>query len=247
MSDRQRHLVIILSILFIALVCVSSAGVATFLFRRATTSSEATTPAVNELIARAQGVIVTNVEPDSPAARANIWPESLLVGVDAFPLDVPQDLVRYMETYNGSGVVILTVRSGEALTQVPLTLDAGSRRLGLEVRPVNSPLPDANATSTPDGLATMTPRPAPPVISIVLPDSAGAVAGLQVGDVVTAVDGQAILSAAELVAVISGRSVGTAVQLTVRRGPDTLTIPVTLGAHPDNPTQGFIGIELAGN
>lgn len=247
MSDRQRHLVIILSILFIALVCVSSAGVATFLYRRATTSTTAATPAVNELIARAQGVIVTNVEPDSPAARANIWPESLLVGVDAFPVDVPQDLVRYMETYNGSGVVVLTVRSGETLTQVPLTLAAGSRHLGLEVRPINSPLPDVNATSTPDGFATMTPRPAPPIITIVLPDNAGAAAGLQVGDVVTAVDGQAILSNGELVALISGRGVGTAVQITVRRGPDTLTIPVTLGPHPDDPSRGFIGIELAKN
>jgi S1-C subfamily serine protease len=93
----------------------------------------------------------------------------------------------------------------------------------------------------------MTPRPAPPIITIVLPDSAGQAAGLQVGDVVTAVDGQAILSNGELVALISGRGVGTAVQLTVRRGPDTLTIPVTLGPHPDDPSRGFIGIELAEN
>ena len=248
MSDRQRHLVIILGILFVALLCISSVGAAMYLYRRVVTgTSEATAPAVNELVSRAQGIIVTSVEPDSPAGRANLQPESLLVGVDAFPLDVPDDLVRYMETYSGSSTVILTMRQGDSLVQLPLTLEPGSRRLGVEVRSINSPRPDPNATIAPDILPTFTPRPAPPVIAIVLPGSAGEAAGLQAGDVVTAVDGHAILSNEELVAVIAGREVGTAVQLTVRRGPDTLTIPVTLGPHPDDPSRGFIGIEMAGN
>ncbi|MCA9998942.1 MAG: PDZ domain-containing protein [Anaerolineales bacterium] len=248
MSDRQRHLVIILSILFVALLCISSVGVAMFLYRRAATGTGATaTLAVNELISRAQGIIVTSIEPDSPAGRAGLQPETLLVGVDAFPLDVPDDLVRYMETYSGNGTVILTMRQGDSLAQLPLTLEPGSRHLGVEVRSINSPQPDPNATMAPDILPTFTPRPAPPVIAIVMPGMAGEVAGLQVGDVVTAVDGHAILSNEELVAVITGREVGTAVQLTVRRGADTLTIPVTLGPHPDDPARGFIGIELAGN
>lgn len=247
MSDRQRHLVIILSILFVALLCVGSVGVATFLYRRATTDvAQAATPAVNEVVGRAQGIIVTSVDPDSPAARANIRPESVLVGIDSFPLDVPEDLVRYMENYNGRGRIVLTVRQGDALTQIPVVLDPGVRRLGVEVRPINSSLPDVAMTVVPpDVFPTFTPRPAPPVITIVLPDGAGAAAGLQVGDVVTAVDGHAILSNEELVAVITGREVGTAVQLTVRRGADTLTVPVTLGPHPDDPSRGFIGIELA--
>lgn len=248
MSDR-RHLIIIVSILFVALVCVGSVGVASLLYRRAAMEgSELTTPAASAAIGRAQGIIVSSVEPNSPAARANIQPESLLVGVDTFPLDVPEDLVRYLESYNGSGTVVLTVRQGEVLTQLPVTLDPGSRRLGVEVRAINSPPPGASATVAPDlVLPTLTPPPAPPVIAIVMPDGAGAAAGLQVGDVVTAVDGRAILSNEELVTTIAGRGVGTAVQLTVRRGPDTLTIPVTLGAHPDDPTRGFIGIELADN
>jgi serine protease Do len=57
-------------------------------------------------------------------------------------------------------------------------------------------------------------------------------AGLQVGDVITAVDGTPVADANALRLRISRTSPGTKVQLTVKRGEATQQIPVTLGTLP---------------
>jgi S1-C subfamily serine protease len=62
--------------------------------------------------------------------------------------------------------------------------------------------------------------------------SPAAKAGLQVGDLVTAVDGQAIQNAGEMVARIRGHKPGDKVTLTVQRGGNKTTISATLGERP---------------
>jgi putative serine protease PepD len=57
-------------------------------------------------------------------------------------------------------------------------------------------------------------------------------AGLKAGDVVTAVDGKQITGSSDLVAAIAARAPGDRIQLTVRRGSDTLTLTATLGTQP---------------
>ena len=57
-------------------------------------------------------------------------------------------------------------------------------------------------------------------------------AGLQDGDVVTAIDGEAVESADELRRLIDSKSPGDSVELTVKRGEDTRTLDVTLGSRP---------------
>ncbi|MEP7161438.1 MAG: trypsin-like peptidase domain-containing protein [Dermatophilaceae bacterium] len=56
--------------------------------------------------------------------------------------------------------------------------------------------------------------------------------GLQVGDVITAVNDQPVASAEGLVGQIRALSVGQAATLTVVRGGRSLSIPVTVGAQP---------------
>ncbi len=57
--------------------------------------------------------------------------------------------------------------------------------------------------------------------------------GLQVGDIVTAVNGAPVDSAHELVKAVSATPPGTALHLTVRRRGQTLDIPVTVGLRPN--------------
>ena len=62
-------------------------------------------------------------------------------------------------------------------------------------------------------------------------------AGLQAGDVITAVDGQAVSNSSDLSSVLSSKAPGTQVTLTIVRGSNTSTVAVTLGERPTN-TQG---------
>lgn len=83
------------------------------------------------------------------------------------------------------------------------------------------------------------------VVTEVEPDSPGAKAGLQIGDVITEVDGQKISDAGELQVLIGQKQPGTKVTLTVLRNGKSMTVPVTLeelGKHSaegsDNPSKG---------
>src|SRR5580692_6973922 len=74
------------------------------------------------------------------------------------------------------------------------------------------------------------------VVTQVEPDSPGAKAGLQIGDVITEVDGHNVNDAGELQVVIGQKQPGTKVNLTILRDGKTLTLPLTLealGKHSD--------------
>jgi regulator of sigma E protease len=66
-------------------------------------------------------------------------------------------------------------------------------------------------------------------------------AGLQAGDVIIAVNGDAVRDFAELQRVVSS-SLGQPLSFSVRRGERTFVARITPGPHPENPRAGAIGI-----
>ena len=68
------------------------------------------------------------------------------------------------------------------------------------------------------------------VVSEIEPDSPGAKAGLQVGDVITAIDGQKVSDSGELQVEVGQKQPGTKIELTVLRNGKAMTVPVTLEA-----------------
>jgi putative serine protease PepD len=62
--------------------------------------------------------------------------------------------------------------------------------------------------------------------------SPAAKAGLQAGDIITAVNGQHVTSVNQFVAAIANYAPGDAVTLTINRNGSTKTIKLTLGAQP---------------
>ncbi|MBV9666388.1 MAG: PDZ domain-containing protein, partial [Actinobacteria bacterium] len=59
-------------------------------------------------------------------------------------------------------------------------------------------------------------------------------AGMSVGDVITAIDGQSVGGASDLVTAIRSHKAGDKVQLTVQRNGASRTLSITLGNRPTN-------------
>src|SRR6201998_2341336 len=76
------------------------------------------------------------------------------------------------------------------------------------------------------------------VVTQVEPDSPGAKAGLEVGDVITAIDGNKISDAGELQVVVGKKKPGTKLELTVLRNGKTMSVPVTLEALGSRSAEG---------
>jgi putative serine protease PepD len=70
------------------------------------------------------------------------------------------------------------------------------------------------------------------LVASVTAGSPTAAAGLETGDIVTAIGGKAVSSSGDLVAAIAARDPRDSVELTVRRGSGTETLSVTLGTQP---------------
>jgi C-terminal processing protease CtpA/Prc len=87
------------------------------------------------------------------------------------------------------------------------------------------------------------------VVEGVLAESPAETAGLQSGDVITAVNGEALENPRDLVQVIAGLSVGDTVSLTFTRDGEEQTADVTLAAFPaefEESVQGFGGRPFGG-
>jgi len=70
------------------------------------------------------------------------------------------------------------------------------------------------------------------LIVSVVPDSAAGEAGMERGDIVTAIDGEAVDSMATLAGRIRAHEPGDSVEITIVRGDDEQTLTVTLGGAP---------------
>jgi hypothetical protein len=74
-------------------------------------------------------------------------------------------------------------------------------------------------------------------IAQVIAKSPAADAGLQVGDIVTSVDGQAVVKASDVVAAVKAKKVGDKIAFAVTRKGSSLAITVTTGEMPQAPSR----------
>lgn len=71
-------------------------------------------------------------------------------------------------------------------------------------------------------------------VADVTPGGAAEAAGLQAGDVITAIDGEPVADSTALVVVIRDQAVGDSVDLTVDRGGSPVDVTVSLQAAPQD-------------
>lgn len=109
--------------------------------------------------------------------------------------------------------------------------------LGVSIQEVTPDL--ARAFKVPEGKGVL--------VGDVSAGSPGARAGLQKGDVIEAIDGEAVDGVNELRLRIASTAPGTIVHLKVLRNGQSLDVAVTLGELPENAGQGPLGSESENN
>lgn len=172
-------------------------------------------------------VTVSNVSPDSPAAQAGMRKGDVLITVEGHRVSSVEDLLEFTtkaasRKKPGDTVEIAAERKGKPKTfRVTLADSSGAQANGQEqTPPPKDPVVFCMALrQTGDGLAVVE----------AMEGSPAAVAGVQRGDVIAAVDGQPVASAAEFDQLIQAYQVGDAAEFTLHRGTDLATANVTIG------------------
>jgi len=179
---------------------------------------------------RPRGALVTTVESGGPADKAGIKPGDVILGFNGKPLELSSELPPLVaQTKPGTKAEVEVWRGGKRQTLGvavgEMTAEKTARgddkpgapqggRLGLAVRPLT-----AEERKELGG--------APPGLVVEAASGPAAKAGLRRGDLITAVNGQAVKSVEEFRALVE-KSKDT-VAVLVRRGDATVFVPIEIG------------------
>jgi serine protease Do len=168
---------------------------------------------------RPRGALVAQVEKDSPAEKAGLKPGDVVLAVDGKTIERSAELPP----------LVAAVKPGTKAT-FELWRDGRKQTLDVTVGALNAqqaaagPASEASAPAGKLGLAV---RPSDDGLVVENATGAAARAGIRAGDVVTAVNGKPVKSVEELQA--AAEKANGAVALLVRRGDDTIFVPVEVG------------------
>lgn len=201
------------------------------------------------------GVQVMRVFPGSPAATAEVREGDVITAVDGKPVKAPQQLADMIQEHRSGDRVRLTyVHDGKSITEtVVLTPpraeparprpEGRPRREGREGRPGEARPEAAPAAAflgvmvtplTEEMMEIAKAREGVLVDSLV-DNSPAAKAGLQPGDVITAVDGRPVKEPEQFVGLIRGHKPGDRLRIAYSRMGQRSETMLTLGARPEPP------------
>lgn len=175
--------------------------------------------------------VIGYVLPDGPAAKAGLRPGDRILEVNRHPVTKFAGMgnMRQSVTWN-------VVRSEEQL--IPVRFERNGAVQTVEVEPVT---PERKGWGR-RPLRQIGILPATtPMVAKVFPDSPAAEAGIRPRDLITAVDGQPLLSLASLSQYLDKHKAGAPIDLSVKRGDETLQLVVT-PAIPEGEEKLRVGI-----
>lgn len=199
------------------------------------------------------GVLIVRVMPGSPAADAGLRRGDIILSVDGAPVNSAAELMKTIATHVAGDEIELAYRHGseERVTTAVLAAVDGRTLLGVQPyqdapTPMRREAQPPQAQEQPEEMPQFRLQVLEPGAQIVevMDDSPASAAGLEVGDVITAVDGEAVSSPEALVETIGGYAPGETVTLAVTRGDEELSIDVTLAAREDDTARGFMGVQI---
>jgi len=213
----------------------------------------------------APGAVVVEVMPDTPAEEAGLQEGDVIVAIDGQELDAENNLADLIAEYEPGDAVSLEIgRPGEEPFEVTVELGQHPDKedtayLGVRYGSLpridvfrGGPLPfgesdefdfDELPHALPEGEVDQG-----AIVQRVFEDSPASAAGLEEGDVVTAIDGEAVESPQSLADAVAEREPGDRITLTVyqRDSEEEREIEVTLAEHPDEEGKAYLGVLIGG-
>jgi hypothetical protein len=233
--------------------CLLSLGITAF------AQDTATATIVVERANQEPGVLITAVQPDSPAAEAGIRRGDIVLAVNDGPVNQATELQTAIQSLQVGDELKVTLLHGDDERTLKVTLGERNGQSFLGVTPYDplSPNPTIEhfRLMPAPGFASAAPAFALPMSDTVgvqimelLPDGPAAEAGLLVGDVIVAVEGKALAPEQSLAEIVANYQPGDQLNLQVQRGGDPnaeKAIAITLGAHPDKAGAAYLGVRVA--
>jgi membrane-associated protease RseP (regulator of RpoE activity) len=208
------------------------------------------------------GAVIVEVMPDTPAEAAGLEAGDVILAVDDEALESGEELADVIAGYEPGDRVALEIRRpGEGSMTVRVRLGEhperdGAAYLGVTYSVAQMPGsqlgprfrvepfdPDQMPFALPD-VGSMEGA----LVMQVSEDSPAAAAGLQSGDLITALDGEAIEGPEGLTEAVADHQPGDEVTLTVYRlmGGEEREVRVTLAEHPDEAGRAYLGVAISG-
>jgi S1-C subfamily serine protease len=195
------------------------------------------------------GVLVVRVEPGSPAASAGIVRGDIILSVDGKGVATGVEIRAAVTARKPGDTVKVVVRHGDTTRTHSVKLGelSGQALLGVYFESGAAAVAEPDAGSG----ATVAPSNGPRILAVtgaqvssVTAGSPAEKAGIQVGDVITTVDGKDLGRGDDLAAIISVHKPGDAVTLGVLgEKTEVREVKVTLGENPQEKAKPWLGIE----
>jgi serine protease Do len=180
-----------------------------------------------------KGVLISDVIPDGPAAKAGVQPGDVLLEFEGKKMEVPADLQRAvgftspgatakMKVLREKGDRTLEVKIGEAPDDREVAARPGPRgssSLGMEVRPITPEIARQLNLRSAEGV----------VVARVEDSSSAAAAGVQRGDVIREINRQGIKTLADFEKVTRDLKDGDRMTVLLQRGQMSLYVAFTVG------------------
>jgi S1-C subfamily serine protease len=190
-----------------------------------------------------KGIVIVRVVPNSPAAQAGLQRGDILLAIDDSETNTLADVRTAIADKTEGDTVSLSITRGGTPQTLTATLGALDESIFLGIESCG-----IGKMHGIGGAFPVDPADAGARIMEVVADSPAATSGLQVGDVITAVSGEALAHPMALGETIAALSVGDTITLTVRGADESeREVEVTLAANPDDESRPYLGIRYEPN
>jgi S1-C subfamily serine protease len=175
-----------------------------------------------------KGVLVNSIVTGSPAEKAGIKPQDIITAFDGKAVANPAELYAAVQSHKIGDTVKVIVSRNNQNTELNVTLEAFKDSVpNIENSNQNTPFMGVEMAQTTTDVKGV-------LVNSIVTGSPAEKAGIKPQDIITAFDGKAVTSPAELYAAVQSHKVGDTVKVIVSRNNQNTELNVTLGAFKDS-------------